>query len=236
MTLHINIEDNIKDVERHLNRIERQHIPLATAKALTFTAERAQKKVAETTRQVFKNPTRFTQRAFRKTSATPRRLEATVYLKDISAVRDHYLEVHTRGGGRPKTRTEQRLGGYFVRSRHTKRQRFTRGVMSKILADVGGFNRTSGDAANTMPKAAGGKKRIRYFMRGAPGHRIIYEKLGKHNIVPVLVEVKPPRYRVRLPFNKIVKSQVRLHFRKLFHRQLSAAIKRRTGVALNISA
>ena len=237
MSFSISIEDNLKQVQRQLTRLERQSIPIATAKALTFTAERAQKALADTTRQVFKRPSRFTQNAFRKRSATVRNLESQVFLKDISAFRDHYLQVHIDGGRRPMRRSEKRLGFYFALSKSAARSSLTRGVISKILADVGEFGRYAGDAANTKIKAAGGKKRIKYFIRGNPGRRIVYEKFGRggKQIRPILVEIREPRYRKRLPFDTIVRAQVRLHFNRLFTKQLAREVKRTTGVQLRVA-
>ena len=233
----INISHNIKQVQKQLTRIERQSVPVATAKALTFTAERAQKELSNTVRQVFKKPKKFTQNAFRKTSATTRNLESSVFLKDIHAARDHYLQIHIDGGVRPMRRSEERLGFYFAISKAAGRATLTRGVMTKILADVGGLNRYAGDASNTRTKAQGGKKAIKYFMRGSPGNRIVFQKFGRggKSIRPILIEIKRPRYRKRFPFDKIVKAQVRLHFTKLFHKQLQREIKRSTGVSLRFT-
>ncbi len=228
MSFTIKVEHNIKQFTRNLTRLEKKSVPLAAAKALTFTAERVQKQMSELTVQAFKNPTRFTRNAFRKTSARPSSLEAMVYLKDIHAFRDHYLAVHVTGGNRPMRRSEERLGFYFAISKHSSRKRLTRGVIQKILADVGGFGRYAGDAANTKTKAQGGAKKIKYFIRGQVGRRIVYEKFGRGGklVRPILVEIRKPKYRVRLPLYKVAQATYRIHFEKLFHKQLQRELNR----------
>lgn len=207
-----------------------QALPIATAKALTFTAERAQNKATKMIPQVFNQPTPFTRRAVRKTSATPRRLYSEVLIKDLSATRQHYLLPQIRGGKRPQGRAEKRLGGYWVPGREARRNRYgnlTKGTWSKILADLQLFGLRTGDAANTLTRRQGGKKRILYFMRRhSNGKRVIYKKLGKKRIVPWLIEVSEPRYHVRFPFPKVVSVTMRAEYPAIFDRVLTREVER----------
>ena len=212
----------LKQIRRRLHAGQNA-IPLASAKALTFTAERAQKRVTQFIPQVFSNPTPFTRRSIRKTSARPSRLEAQVFFKDISLTREHYLAPQVRGGSRPQKPAEKRLGGYWVPGKEARRNKYgnlTQGTWSKILADVGRFGLRTGDAANTLTRRQGGTKRILFFMRRHKnGKRIIYKKVGKR-IVPWLIEVTRPRYRRRLPFSRIVTTVMTQQYGRLFDKAM----------------
>lgn len=210
-------------------KLSHEAIPRASAKALTFTAERAQKQVTKFIPQVFDNPTPFTRRAIRKTFAKVRKLSADVFLKEQKHTNSHYLSPQIHGGGRPQKRAEKRLGGYWVPGENAKRNRYgnlTAGTWSKILADVGRFGLRTGDASNTLARRQGGTKRILYFMRRHKnGKRVIYKRLRK-KIVPWLVEVRRPHYRRRLPFPKIVSTVMRQQFGRLFDKALTREMDR----------
>lgn len=216
---------------RRKTRAVASSIDIASAKALTFTAERAQKRVTQFIPQVFDNPTPFTRRSVRKTTATISRLSADVFFKDLTASRPHYLAPQVYGGARPQKPFEKRLGGYWVPGRDAKRNRYgnlTAGTWSKILADLQMYGARLGDPENTLTKAQGGKKKIRFFMRRhRNGKRIIFKKVGKRTI-PWLVEVSPPTYKKRLPFFKIVGVVMRQQYPVLYDRALQREVARRS--------
>ena len=221
----ISVRTDIKDATKYLHGVARKAIPIATAKALTFTAEKAQQEVTRLIPEVFSNPTPFTRNSIRKTTATVSRPEAAVLLKDISLARPHYLLPQIYGGRRPLKRAEKRLGGYWVPGKDAKRNQYgnlTQGTWSKILADVGRLGLFTGDAANTKRKSLGGKKNIQYFMRRSEktGRRIIYRVFAGKRIIPWLVEIGPPHYGVRLPFERIVRNVASQRFDGIFEKQL----------------
>lgn len=202
-------------------RIEAGHrgVTRASAKALTFTAERAQRKTTKFIPQVFNQPTPFTRKSVRKTSASPHKLESNVFFKDISPTRRHYLEPQVAGGFRPQKAAEKRFGGYWVPGRDAKLNKYgnlTKGTWSKAIADLQLANSTR----NTRTKAQGGTKRILYFMRKhKSGKRIIYKKV-RGGIVPWMVEVSRPRYRRRLRFHKIVRNVMAKEYAPLFDKAM----------------
>jgi hypothetical protein len=53
--MRINVKSNVKEFTRHLNRIEKKQIPFATARALTWTAQDAQKEIISRIQAVFRN-------------------------------------------------------------------------------------------------------------------------------------------------------------------------------------
>jgi hypothetical protein len=100
-----NIEDAVRDI-----RATREQIAIATAKALTFTAERVRDAERREIQQVFDRPTPFTMSSLFMSGATPARLEARVWFKDIGGyggsrknvgtAAAHYLVPQVYGGGR----------------------------------------------------------------------------------------------------------------------------------------
>ena len=226
----IDVRADVKEATRYLNGIQKRAVPIATAKALTFTAERAQKAVTRLIPQVFSNPTPFTRRAIRKETASPNNLHAAVLIKDLSLTQDHYLVVQTdlrTSGRRPKKRHEKRLlGGYWIIGKNAKTNRYgnlTRGTYSKMLADVGGFSQRTGDAANTS------RKRKLYFIIGNKPRRIIMKRVNKSTVTPWLVEVSgAPSYGRRLPMNRVTQNMVRTQFRRLFDKAIAREVARET--------
>lgn len=225
----ISVRDNVREAGRYLDRVRKQAVTRAAAKAITFTAERGQKDTEALIPQVFSNPTPFTRRAIRKTTARPSQLEAMVYIKDLSLTRDHYLVVHTTGGGRQQKPSERRLGWYWVTSKYAETNRYgnlTRGTMSKILADVGALNQYAGDAQNTKGKRQGGRGKTYFMQRMPDGRRIVFKRVGR-TAVPWLVEVlKRPSYRVRLPLERTVVASVNRNFVPLFNQQLARELEK----------
>ena len=229
MSFNIDVRSDIKEVTRYLNRVQRKVVPLATAKALTFTAERLQKHHTKLIPQIFSNPTKTTRNAVFKTSATPNRLTSSVFVKDVRGELNWLLH-HIEGGPRKQKGSERRtrLGLWTAAGKNAPRNKFgniPRATYAKMFADAqlaGGF---TGDYANTKTKRAGGTKAIKFFAgRTRSGKRAIYKKVGgKRNprIIPMLVEVRKPRYRKRWPFNKINNSMSKRLFPELFRKQLN---------------
>lgn len=92
----LSVRSDIENAIKALDDIQKKHVPFATAKALTKTAQDVQ---AELSRQVSKdleNPVRFTVNAFRIEPARKRaRPYAIVAIKDIQ---DEYLRLNIFGG------------------------------------------------------------------------------------------------------------------------------------------
>ncbi|MEO0765196.1 MAG: hypothetical protein AAFY75_04190 [Pseudomonadota bacterium] len=97
-----------RDLTRGLTHLQKQQAPYAAARALTDTAWGAVRGLEGHMRDVFDQPTRFTQKAFRAIGATKTNLEATVEPKSMQGSR-HYLFTQEDGGPRPKTGIEKLL-------------------------------------------------------------------------------------------------------------------------------
>ena len=95
MAFEISIRSNIKEIERKLGALAYQQLPFATATALTSMAKLVQKEEVKNLSATFKNPSPFTLRSVRSTSARKDMPVATVFVMDQAA---EYLEPYERGG------------------------------------------------------------------------------------------------------------------------------------------
>src|SRR3990167_4972739 len=80
----IDVRSNLKERIAQLTTLERQFLPIATAKALTFSAEAAKDGLYESMTRVFDRPTRFTLNSLRLKTANTRDQTAAVYLRDFA--------------------------------------------------------------------------------------------------------------------------------------------------------
>ena len=214
--MQISIKDNIKEMTKLVSGYSDQ-IPFVTAKTMTDLAVKSQSNLKSHMKGQFKNPKKITLNSFRVVPATKRNLTSQVLLKDVyTGFRDHWLQVHIDGGKRQQKRSEKLLGGYWVISKYQKAGRLTGARMSKILADVKAYSRGGINTKNT---------KARYFMKHSRGRRIIFDRSGKNTVRPVLIEVKQPRYKVRIPFTVIVNKTVDRHHRTMFMLNFKQAIK-----------
>ena len=237
MAISIDVRTDIKSATKRLTRIQKSVVPLATAKALTFTAEKVQKHQTQLIPKIFSNPTKTTRNAVRKTSATPKKLEASVFIKDVRGEHKWLLH-HIEGGPRPQKGSERaagrgRLAPWTAAGKDAKRNRYgniPRATYAKMFADAQLAGLYSGDYASTTPKRRGGIKKIKYFAGVTrSGKRAIYQRVGgkkSKKIIPVLVEIKKPTYRKRWPFFKVGIKMSRRLFPGLFRKSLTRELAR----------
>ena len=232
--MQITVKADVKNLTRGLSLIQRRHIPLATAKALTFTAQAIAEKQRKTIPQIFSNPVRQTRKSVFFTKATLKSMSARVYIDDDKG-QYKWLQHHIDGGARLQKGSERRnrLGPWTAMGKDAPKNAYgniTRARYSKMFADAqlaGGF---TGDYASTKTKAAGGKKQIKYFKgKTKSGKDAIYLKSGgKRNpkITPMLISTSKPTYRKRWPFYKTVGVVSRQQFPIQFTKQLAREIKK----------
>ena len=228
----IDVRSDIRDITKKLNRLQRSVIPLATAKALTFTAERVQKEQTAMIPKVFSNPTPTTRNAVYKTAATTSKLFSSVYIKDVRG-EVKWLLHHIEGGPRLQKGSERRgrMGEWTAAGKNAPRNRYgniTRSTYAKMFADAQLTGRFSGDYSKTKTKAAGGSKLIRYFAgRTRTGKRVIYKRVGgkrSRQVIPMLVETRKPTYKKRWPFFRTGKRQAERIFPELFIKSIRREI------------
>lgn len=90
-----NIKSNIKEFERKLGAFAYTQLPFATSLAVTEIAKAAALEEQRNEQRVLDRPKPFTTGAIGVLRADKRRMEATVYVKDITA---RYLEPYQFGG------------------------------------------------------------------------------------------------------------------------------------------
>lgn len=93
----ITVRTDFDRFRRTLNRLGREQLPFATARALTDTAVAAKDAIIRDLPTIFDRPTVFTQRALAIKAARKNDLQAEVFVKDIQA---RYLGLEETGGER----------------------------------------------------------------------------------------------------------------------------------------
>lgn len=98
----ISIKDNIKDVTKQLNRVQKKQIPFATMLTLNDVAFMARKELRKQAEKKFKNPIPFTLNGFQVVKAKKNNLTSIVF---IESKRYEYMKFEIFGGTRmPKAR------------------------------------------------------------------------------------------------------------------------------------
>jgi hypothetical protein len=105
--IHLNIDSSgLNKAQLWLAQIQNQ-MPFAASKALNETAKQAAKDLNQSTNQIFNEPTKFTQNAYRVSKFSNKRdLIAELSPKPIQ---ERYLLPSIRGGIRPQRPSERRL-------------------------------------------------------------------------------------------------------------------------------
>lgn len=231
---------------RDLQLWQTTQVPLAIAKALTFTAKAIQRELTGEMSRVFDRPTRFTLNSTFIRPATVQTLEARVKIKDEalkSGAAIRWLGPQITGGGRDPKRSEILLRSqgilgsdeYIVPGAGATLDahgNISRGQMQKILSRVG----ASFDA---LTRAAGKVSRVKgkgfgetfFYLREPHGRltrRGIYRRIvfgSGSTVQPVLIFVKRPRYRRRLRFFEIVDQVFQLRYPLQLKMELERAIR-----------
>lgn len=110
MNIHVDVK-GLKETMQNLSDIEKKHLPFATAKALTNTAQRVQKKELDMMKSALDRPTPFTLNSLQVTPATKSKLEARVWVRTPTRLsyKQHYLEPNIIGGSREPKAFEKAL-------------------------------------------------------------------------------------------------------------------------------
>src|SRR5579859_6769455 len=112
--MRISVRSNVRDVVERMSRLSRTETDLVTAKSLTFTVQAGQRAEIDEMRRVFDRPTPYALNGTRIQSATPARLEASVFLKDEAfkgTPAEKFLGPEVEGGPRTHKRFEKALIG-----------------------------------------------------------------------------------------------------------------------------
>jgi hypothetical protein len=232
------VRGDIREIEKHLSASARDHIPFATALALTRTAQFVEQKIKEEIPRAFDRPTRFTLNSTWVRPATKQRLWAEVKIKDESFKAKapiEWLRAQIYGGSRPMKRFEDRLiaagrmppGHYAVPASGATYDAFgnmSRGEIVKLMSDLQSH---FDPLQNTTATSAGRRRRSRtkraqfYFSTWPVNKRTAHLRPGIYrrsefgfgsSIRPVLIFVKRARYRKRFKFFEIADAVAPMRF------------------------
>lgn len=248
----LDVRSNIKAVTRGLTRLEQQFVPIATAKALTFTAETVRDAEQWKMMRVFDRPTRWTINSMYIWPATVRNQSSAVYLKDRLGMGGGagtpaavYLLPQIHGGTRPIKRFEHRLAPFMAGHRFAMpgagvaldaHGNIARGTITKILSQVRALG--NGQDQTKAGKARNRKKAGPQYFWPKPGSGLkpaIYKREGRR-IVPALVFTSRANYRPRFPFYDFGLAVARAKFPDHFERQLAREIRKALAETYRIAA
>lgn len=247
--MQISASIDTRKLTRDLHLWQKQVVPLAQAKALTFTAKHGvQPELVREMNRVFDRPTRFTLNATYLKPATVQKPEAWVGIKDhaskaIPAIK--WLAPQIFGGNRGPKRSEQLLRSKGILAanefivpgagaRLDAHGNMSRGQMQQILSRVGASFDPLVNAYGKVSKVRGSQfgARETYFAvttpRGALSQRGIYRRVMMGNqsrVEPVLIFVKRPRYRVRFKFFRIAEQTFILRYPLQLKIELERALR-----------
>lgn len=231
----LSMQSNIKAAVADL-RGTREQIALATAKALTFTAERVRDAERVEMQRVFDRPMPFTLSSLYMRGATPYRLEAKVWFKDLR-YKAHYLLPQVHGGDRPLKRFEQFLqkagklpvGMYAVpgaAARIDSYGNMSKGQLLQVLSALQALPETGYLANKSRRKGARRNKATDALFVGRPHPGMplgVWQRSGLTRLKPILIFVKTPHYRQRFDFYVVANTTAEREFPAILDRELQRA-------------
>lgn len=193
--MEIRVSADINRARKRLTRIQRKQLPFAIARALTQTAEFTATNLNNDTRQYFKSPTPFTQRAFRFARASKRRLISAVF---AAPRQDEYLGYAVFGGTRqPKGRALLLPSGM----RLNRYGNIPRRAVRRLLARPDTFSGT---------------------VRGIAG---IWQRTSKRRLRLLVSYASRASYDPSFPFERLSRAYVARAFPVIFDRSLRSALR-----------
>ena len=241
--LNISVKTDIDKLLPKLAAVGSRQAPFAVAMALTKTGQKAQAEVKKAMPNVFDRPTPYTLNSTYLRPATKTRLEALVKIKDEAfkgIPANKYLHAQAFGGGRNLKRSERSLqikghlkdGLQVVPGSGMPLDAYGNvrsGQMTRILSAVQASSDPYQNQTKASLKRSRSRKKAEYFVGAPAGGRLplgVYERKARQ-IKPMLLFVKPGRYKKRLPFHDIVARVTR----EEFEAQLYLAIQRALATA-----
>lgn len=218
-------------------------VPLVAAKALTFTAQKAQQGIlAEMTRTFKGGATRYTLNSTRIETATPDKLAARVAVKDITSgsgnLPEDYLFPQVYAGARKEKRFERALryaGILASGERAMPGQDATLDAFGNMSNSEIKKILTATRSAGDVYRRAGAKRAVGstragktngYFAGQVGKTRGVWKAEGKgaaRTVSPILIFVtKRPTYTGRLDFEEIARTVALREFEPTFRRLLAA--------------
>lgn len=243
------------DLDRMISRLtdlQTKHVPFATARALTWTAQDVKDAERKEIERVFDRPTPWTLNSLFIKPATARQLSALVWLKDEASKGTPaatYLHPEVFGGARVQKRFERALqyagvlpkGMFAVPGSAAKVDAYgnmSSGQIVQILSQLraqatAGYESRIGGAAFDKKKVARAVKRQGYRIfalqkrhgKLLPGIYARYQFAHGTSVKPLMIFVKgAPKYRVRFQFFEVAERVSLARFPLHFQVSLAQAV------------
>lgn len=221
-----------QDMAAEIRAVPTVAVPKAAAKALTFTAQAAQKSIVAAMGSTFKGgATRYTLNSTRIESATVEKLSARVAVKDRTSTTgnlpENYLFPQVYGGPRKEKRFERAMR-YAGLLKSGERAVLGARAPAEAVDSFGNIKYSEIKkilgATNARAKASAKKpgKRSAYFVGRVGKLTGVLKVVGKGEVVPMLVFVtKPPSFRQLLNFEDIARETAQREFEPIFRRLLA---------------
>lgn len=252
---------NIKDAVRHLDAIQRKHIPAAAMRSLNYTARKVQEAEIKEMRDVFDRPNPNTLKAIYIKPATLRRQSAEIGIKDEAGKgvpASKYLLAQITGGTRRLKRFEVALrsvgvlpSGYWAvpgdAAKLDAYGNMSAGQIVQILSYFKAFPEAGFRANITDKRRAalrkGSKRKLGYeYFVGRPGagrlplgiwQRFRFAK-GDTAIKPILIFVSRSLYEKRFDFEYVARKTVEREFDPAFRGLLQDELRRAPMVGVAV--
>ena len=218
--MEIRVDADVKQLTRHLNRIQKKQIPFATSKALNTLAFDVKNTLETVMPQVFDRPTPYVaKRGIQVKKSTKKDLVAEVGFRskafgkgqgDITPA--EIMEKHILGGTRfPRKRAIP------VPTKHIKLNRYGNLARTKINKLLENKDRYFSGAPKGMPDSPGIWERMPINSK---------RKNNKGGKIRMLIGYEPKaEYSKRFNFKSIVTNTIRTNFKKRFNYSIQKALE-----------
>lgn len=197
VNIEMSVKAEVKEATRYLTRVQRKQLPFATARALTWTAQAAQKEIQEEIPQRFKVTKKWWLKqqptGIKIAPATKQKLEASVF------TRAHFARLQEDGG----TKRPFKSSKIAVPSDNVKAKK----------------NRRSGAVReqSAKPKV--------FYANTKSGNRALFERKSKNRVKLLYTFTSTARVFKRFRFVETGERAVRENFNKLFNSSLAKALR-----------
>lgn len=251
--MNLALKTNLEEFFGELSAKVRATIPVATAIAMTLTAQDVVAAEVAEMEAVFDRPTPYTIGSVRYTPAQRTNLTASVFINDQFVGNGghpagEYLIPEIDGGLRVEKRSEWALhtlgllrdDQYIVPGAGAPLDQYsnlTGGFMQQVLSAIGASESTGGRTSNrptgtlNARQARTRAKQATYFVanRHIPQtqhlHPGIWQKVNDH-LVPIIMFVQRPQYGAVLEFERVANEATELNFENHLREQLAISIER----------
>lgn len=246
----ISVKSNLNEFLKALDNVSAKHVPFATAKALTKTAQVVKAEVVAEMEKVFENPTRWTINSLYVKPATTKTLASRVWVKNTKdgtgPSPENWLIPEVMGGPRKYKRFEKALKarGLMPGDKALMPTQYadidangnvSSGQITAILSYLEAFSE-DGYKANMSQKGRkkfNAKRGFGYFAgapNGQPGGIWKRVNFAKGTALrPIFLFVSLPQYKSRLDFfgigDRVYKEKFAEHFKESLRYALQTAKK-----------